>query len=69
MTVSACRVCGCTEAHACRDLFGEPCHWAEPDLCSACLAEPEPYRGVFRAPPARATFAGTGATGFMRGAA
>ena len=62
----ACRVCGCTEARACADLFGEPCHWVEADLCSACLFEPAPYRGVFRAPP-RAAFAGAGAVGAVRG--
>ena len=28
-----CRVCGCTDLMACRP---EPCHWVEPDLCSAC---------------------------------
>lgn len=27
-----CRGCGCTEAAAC----SPPCHWVEPDLCSAC---------------------------------
>ena len=63
----ACRVCACTEARACADLFGEPCHWVEADLCSACLIEPEPYRGVFRAPPPRAAFAGAGAVGAVRG--
>jgi hypothetical protein len=28
----ACRVCGCTEHHACAG----GCYWVEPDLCSAC---------------------------------
>ena len=38
----ACRVCGCTETSACTTPSG-PCRWAEPDLCSACLAnEPIP---------------------------
>jgi hypothetical protein len=27
-----CRVCGCTNDRACAG----GCHWAEPDLCSAC---------------------------------
>jgi hypothetical protein len=27
-----CRVCGCTEFHACP----EGCWWVEPDLCSSC---------------------------------
>ncbi len=31
-----CRVCGCTEFSPCLDENGEPCHWAEDDLCSAC---------------------------------
>ena len=30
-----CRVCGCTEDNACLSK-GVPCHWVEPDLCSAC---------------------------------
>lgn len=66
-----CRACGCTDACACVDLFGEPCHWAEDDLCSACILEPAPYRGSFRAGPhrARAAFAGSGAIGVTRGAA
>ena len=40
-----CRVCGCTEAD-CRQCIaktGEPCHWVEPDLCSACA--PKKKRG------------------------
>lgn len=34
-----CRVCGCTEANCtlCIERTGEPCSWAEPDLCSACV--------------------------------
>lgn len=31
----ACRECGCTELAAC----DPPCHWVEPDLCSACRRE------------------------------
>lgn len=30
--VVQCRVCGCTDRHACP----EGCSWTEPDLCSAC---------------------------------
>jgi len=30
-----CRECGCTEDNACMT-DGEPCHWVEKDLCSAC---------------------------------
>ena len=62
-----CRVCGCTEWYACLNLFGDPCHWIEADLCSACMWEVAPYRGAFRVAP-RAAFAGAGATGFTRGA-
>lgn len=28
-----CRVCGCTEDHACRG----GCYWVSEDLCSACV--------------------------------
>ena len=33
-----CRVCGCTEVDCsqCIEKTGEPCHWVEEDLCSAC---------------------------------
>lgn len=30
-----CRVCGCTNDHACMTPAG-PCSWVEADLCSAC---------------------------------
>jgi len=35
----ACRVCGCTDDNCeqCVEKTGEPCHWVEPDLCSACV--------------------------------
>ena len=35
-----CQICGCTEADSgvCVERTGEPCHWVEEDLCSACLA-------------------------------
>ncbi len=32
-----CRVCGCTEFDACITEGMVPCHWVEPDLCSACV--------------------------------
>lgn len=34
----SCRVCGCTEDHACTDDRGERdnCSWAAPSLCSYC---------------------------------
>lgn len=36
-----CRICGCSETNACvRD--GVPCHWVEPDLCSACATATGP---------------------------
>jgi len=33
-----CRVCGCTDedCSGCIERTGEPCHWVEADLCSAC---------------------------------
>jgi hypothetical protein len=35
--IRRCRVCGCTDDHACIDTVTcEPCHWVEPDLCSVC---------------------------------
>lgn len=36
-----CRVCGCTDAccQACIERTGAPCHWVDPDLCSACRDE------------------------------
>lgn len=30
-----CKVCGCTEDHAC-DVLGIPCCMVQEDLCSAC---------------------------------
>lgn len=36
--VRACRECGCTDLRAWLGADGLPCHWAEPDLCSACAA-------------------------------
>jgi PRTRC genetic system protein E len=36
--VRKCRVCGCTDDNCsqCIEKTGEPCHWVEDDLCSAC---------------------------------
>lgn len=33
-----CRVCQCTDddCSQCVAKTGTPCHWVEPDLCSAC---------------------------------
>lgn len=38
-TERACRVCGCTDmdCRQCVEKTGEPCHWVEEDLCSACV--------------------------------
>lgn len=35
-----CRICGCTDADCsqCIAKIGHPCHWVEPDLCSACAS-------------------------------
>ncbi len=38
-----CRICGCDDEHACETLVG-PCHWVEPDLCSACARRLEMER-------------------------
>lgn len=40
--VATCRVCGCTDADCsqCIKKTGIPCHWVEPDLCSACAPKP-----------------------------
>jgi len=40
--VRTCRECGCTDAdcRGCIDRTGEPCHWIEADLCSACKHGP-----------------------------
>ena len=37
-----CRICGCTDDDCdnCYWKTGMPCHWTEPDLCSACASEP-----------------------------
>lgn len=35
-----CRVCGCTDSHACATPSGQ-CYWVEWDLCSACAAKEE----------------------------
>jgi hypothetical protein len=40
--IRSCRVCGCTDED-CAQCFaktGKPCHWIEPDLCSACKDDP-----------------------------
>ncbi|MFA5487349.1 MAG: hypothetical protein WDA05_04945 [Candidatus Methanomethylophilaceae archaeon] len=33
-----CRICGCTEEHACETVCGA-CYWVEYDLCSACAKD------------------------------
>ncbi len=40
-TVRRCSVCGCTQddCSGCIEKTGEPCHWVEADLCSACVQE------------------------------
>lgn len=32
----SCRKCGCNDDRACVSEKTGPCHWVEPDLCSAC---------------------------------
>jgi len=43
----ACRACGCTEDAACIEPGGQPCAWAAPGLCTACVAR---VRRVFTGP-------------------
>ena len=45
-SVRRCRVCGCTDAHACPG----GCYWVAPDLCSACAmkAATKRLRNTFR---------------------
>lgn len=40
-----CRVCGCTDddCSQCVEKTGAPCHWVEPDLCSACAGAAPGY--------------------------
>lgn len=42
-TLRRCRVCGCTDddCSQCIEKTGEPCHWVEADLCSACAEASE----------------------------
>ena len=41
LLAQTCRVCGCTDddCSQCIEKTGGPCHWVEPDLCSACAEE------------------------------
>lgn len=41
--VRTCRGCGCTDddCSQCIKKTGQPCHWVEEDLCSACLGKEE----------------------------
>lgn len=45
-----CRVCGCTDSDCqkCIDKTGEPCHWVESDLCSACVPAKKPRKARIR---------------------
>ena len=44
----ACRVCGCTQDHACVTDDG-PCAWVEADLCSACARDIRTLDAIVRA--------------------
>jgi hypothetical protein len=44
--VATCRGCGCTDTKACV-VDGEPCHWVEADLCSACAGK-QPARRLHK---------------------
>ena len=41
--LNKCRICGCTDddCRQCIIKLGEPCHWVQPDLCSACAHKAE----------------------------
>lgn len=43
-----CRVCGCTDTDrsGCLARTGEPCHWIEPNLCSACAGSGKAGEGT-----------------------
>ena len=45
--IRRCRVCGCTDddCSQCIEKTGEPGHWVEDDLCSACAAESAAEKG------------------------
>lgn len=47
-TLRRCRVCGCTDEHACPG----GCSWIENDLCSACASSTENkhYKGALNGP-------------------
>lgn len=45
-TVPTCRVCGCTDNHACPG----GCYWVEPDLCSRCADAHQKTRNVTNDP-------------------
>lgn len=51
--VATCRGCGCTDADCrqCVAKTGEPCHWVEPDLCSACQAPASRRRDLRKVVP------------------
>jgi hypothetical protein len=40
---ATCRLCGCTDddCEQCVMRTGSPCHWVQPDLCSACAGADE----------------------------
>lgn len=49
----SCRECGCTDADCsgCIARTGQPCHWIEPDLCSACAPRPSEKKASNAARP------------------
>lgn len=60
-----CRICGCTEEHACYDaLFQETCSWVELDLCSFCAESLE--RARERDEPLVRIFSDTDANRYLR---
>lgn len=45
-----CRVCGCSDENCavCVARTGAPCHWVEPNLCSACVGQGVDYEANLR---------------------
>ena len=42
-----CRICECTDFHAClNDATGETCYWIEEDLCSFCVNLDKIYQEI-----------------------
>lgn len=67
-TAGVCRICGCTDddCSGCIERTGTPCHWVEPDLCSACAQEDHERRFALRALASTERSIASGIAGFIR---